>query len=203
MSGRDLADVRRLVGVPGIVYAGSHGFDVIEPDGTAHRWGTEYLPDLDRAGSELATGLARFPGARVERKAFAIAVHYRQARPGDVPSIEEVVGAVAAAHPRLRRTSGKKVFELRPNVDWDKGRALEWLLETLALVGSDVVPIYLGDDETDEDAFSAIGDQGLGLVVRGEGDDRSTRARFSLRDTEETRAFLELLLAAEVDRGRP
>ena len=60
----------------------------------------------------------------------------------------------------------------------------------------DVLPVYVGDDETDEDAFRAVRDRGLGVVVRGEGDDRPTLARYTLRDSVETRAFVELLIDA-------
>jgi trehalose-phosphatase len=192
VSGRDLADVRKLVGVDGIAYAGSHGFDLVLPDGSSQQRGTEFLPDVEAATGQLAERLAAIPAARVERKAFGVAVHVRQVSDDLVPSVEAVVHDVAEAHQRLRRTGGKKVFELRPNVDWDKGRALQWLLEKLRL-GDDAFPIYVGDDETDEDAFRAVRERGLGIVVRGEGDDRPTVAGYALRDTDEARRFLELL----------
>jgi trehalose-phosphatase len=193
LSGRDLSDVRRMVGVEGITYAGSHGFDVSRSDGSAHQRGREFLPDLDAAARALETRLAAIPGARVERKTFAIAVHFRQVEEQRIPEVDAGVTEIAAAHPRLRRTGGKKVFELRPDIDWDKGAAVRWLLEVLGLEGTEHVPIYVGDDETDEDAFRAVRELGVGIVVRGEGDDRQTAARFALRDTEETRAFLELV----------
>jgi len=193
LSGRDLSDVRRMVGVEGITYAGSHGFDVLGSDGSARQRGREFLPDLDAAARELEQRLAAIPGARVERKTFAIAVHFRQVEAERIAEVDAGVTAIAAAHPRLRRTGGKKVFELRPDIDWDKGTAVRWLLEVLGLEGTEHVPIYVGDDETDEDAFRAVREHGVGVVVRGEGDDRETAARFALRDTEETRAFLELV----------
>ena len=170
------------------------------PDGSAHQRGTEFLPALDAAERDLRADWPRVPGARVERKTFAIAVHVRQVREELVPDVEAAVAGVAAADPRLRRTGGKKVFEIRPAVAWDKGRALLWLLDVLGL-GPDVLPVYVGDDETDEDAFRAVREQGLGVVVRGEGDDRSTLARYALRDTEEACAFLELLIDALSERG--
>jgi alpha,alpha-trehalase len=144
--------------------------------------------------------LAAVPGARIERKTFAIAVHVRQVSEELVPHVEAAVAEVAAADPRLRRTGGKKVFEIRPAVAWDKGKALVWLLDVLGL-GPDVLPVYIGDDETDEDAFRAVRERGLGVVVRGEGDDRPTLARYALRDTEEARAFVELLIDALSERG--
>lgn len=198
VSGRDLADVREMVGVEGIAYAGSHGFDIVGPDGSKHQRAVELLPELDAAERELAPRLEAVPGARVERKTLAIAVHFRQVAENRVPEVEGAVAEVAAAHPRLRRTGGKKVFELRPDVEWDKGRALRWLLEVLDLGGDDVLPIYVGDDETDEDAFRAVRDRGLGVVVRGEGDDRPTLASYALRDPGEARAFLDLVADALV-----
>jgi alpha,alpha-trehalase len=196
VSGRDLADVRRMVGVEGIAYAGSHGFDIVRPDGSPYQRGREFLPELDAAEHELAARLAPVAGARIERKTFAVAIHFRQVAESLVPAVEVAVAEVSALHPNLRRTGGKKVFELRPNVDWDKGKALLWLLDVLGLDRPEVVPIYVGDDETDEDAFDAIRMRGLGIVVRGEDDDRPSSARFALRDTDEARAFLELLLGA-------
>jgi trehalose 6-phosphate phosphatase len=193
VSGRDLADVRALVGVEGIVYAGSHGFDILGSDGRSQQRGREFRPDLDEAERELRPALEGIAGASVERKAFALTAHYRLVDPSRVPEVEAAVAAVAGRHPRLRRTGGKKVFELRPAVEWDKGKALLWLLEVLGLDDPADLPMYVGDDETDEDAFRAIREDGLGVVVRGEGDDRPTDARYALRDPVEARRFLELV----------
>jgi trehalose 6-phosphate phosphatase len=199
ISGRDLDDVRAMVGLPGIWYAGSHGFDIAGPSGERHQKAADLLPALDAAEAQLHDGVASVQGARVERKRFAIAVHYRQVDESRVPEIEEVVDRTAAVHPELRKTGGKKVFELRPAIPWDKGRALGFLLETLGLDGPDVLPIYIGDDETDEDAFRAVGDRGLAFVVRGEDDDRPTVARYSLADTADVAALLATL--AETAEG--
>ncbi|HEX6332082.1 MAG TPA: trehalose-phosphatase [Actinomycetota bacterium] len=193
VSGRDLANVRGLVGIEGIVYAGSHGFDILGGDGESQQRGREFLPDLDAAERELAPLLAGIEGARLERKAFAVTTHFRLVDPARAPEVEAAVDEVASRYPHLRRTGGKKVFELRPAVDWDKGKALLWLLEVLGLGGLEHLPVYVGDDETDEDAFRAIRDRGLGVVVRGEGDERPTDARYALRDPDEARGFLELL----------
>ncbi len=193
VSGRDLADVRALVGVDGIWYAGSHGFDLLGPDGSRHQRGREFLSDLEAAGTELGARLGQVPGVQVERKAFAVAVHVRRAEPARVPEVEAVVEEVARRHPRLRRTGGKGVLELRPGLPWDKGRALRFLLGVLGPSRPGVLPVYVGDDETDEDAFRAVAGEGLAVVVRGEGDDRPTAARYALRGPEEVPSFLELL----------
>jgi alpha,alpha-trehalase len=133
------------------------------------------------------------PGAHLERKRFALAAHFRQTPQDRVGELEEAVRRVAGNHPGLRVTGGKKIFELRPALAWDKGKALLFLLESLGLDRPDVVPLYIGDDETDEDAFGAIRDRGMGLVVRGEDDERTTAAHYVLDDADEVRTFLETL----------
>src|SRR5207244_2601674 len=135
------------------------------------------------------------PGARVERKHFSIAVHYRNVRENDVPKVERAVGEVAARHCELRRINGKKVYELLPAIDWDKGKAVIWLLETLGLESRSggIRPIYIGDDSTDEDAFRALDQRGIGILVTEQS--QPTAARYSLRDPAEVERFLRALTA--------
>lgn len=193
VSGRDLDDVRALVGVGGIFYAGSHGFDILAPDGSRHQKARGHLPALEAAEAELRPALEGIQGARLERKRFAIAVHHREVSGEATAEVEAAVDRAAAAHPELRKTGGKKVFELRPAVDWDKGKAVLWLLEVLGLDRGDAHPIYIGDDETDEDAFRAIRGRGLGIVVRGESDEQPTAARYQLGHPGEVARFLDEL----------
>jgi alpha,alpha-trehalase len=193
VSGRDRADVEPLVGLDGLIFAGSHGFDIKGPDlRMEYEGGKERLPDLAAAERELHQRIDPIAGARVERKRFAIANHYRNVAEQDVPRLEAAVREVLAAHPRLRLSHGKKVYELRPDIDWDKGRAVLWLLEALGLDGDDVLPFYLGDDVTDEDAFAALSDRGIGVIV---GDPSyKTNANYGLRNTPEVERFLEQLV---------
>lgn len=202
LSGRDLPDVCEKVGLDGIFYAGSHGLDVRGPGGVRWERGEEFLPSLDRAQEELEERLSHITGAWVERKRFAVAVHYRRARPEAASEVDRAVTEVAEAHGDLRKTGGKKIYELRPDLEWDKGQALLELLEVLGLEGDDVLPMYVGDDVTDEDAFRVLEDRGLALVVRGEDDDRHSVADYSLENPETVRRFLKLLLALEADQDR-
>ena len=190
ISGRDLADVRDLVGLDELFYAGSHGFDIQGPGGTRleHDGGLRSLNALDDAQLQLERRLADVAGAAIERKRFAIAVHYRNSADRDVPGIQRAAQEVENLHEELRLTGGKKVFELRPDLDWDKGKAAQWLLEALGLDGEDVAPIYLGDDLTDEDAFAALADRGTGIIV--DSPPHETEAAYRLRDTGEVLDFL-------------
>jgi alpha,alpha-trehalase len=197
ISGRDLDDVRALVGLSTIWYAGSHGFDIAGPGGERHQTNPEFLPAIDAAEAELRAAVTAIPAAWVERKRFAVAVHCRQVEEARIQEVEAAVDVVAKAHPELRRTAGKKVFELRPDVPWDKGAALRYLLEVIGPGVGDDFPVYIGDDLTDEDAFREVRDHGLAIVVRGEDDGRSTAARYALNDPEEVRDFLEDLIALQ------
>lgn len=200
ISGRDRADVARIVGLEGLVYAGSHGFDIAGPGLRAsYTAAEEYLSALDAAEASLRKALADVAGALVERKRFAIAVHYRLVADADTGVVDAAVEDALAVAPGLRRTGGKKIFELRPHIAWDKGRAVLWLLEALGLNGPDAVPLYLGDDETDEDAFTALGGRGIGILVAAE--QQRSAAGFTLRSPDEVRRFL-LALAAMLEEGR-
>jgi trehalose 6-phosphate phosphatase len=195
ISGRDLDDVRALVDVPGLAYAGSHGFDILLPDGRRERYGEEYLDDLARAEQQLREILRDTAGVWVEHKAFAVTVHTRQARgAAERDRAHAVVADVAGRHPRLRVTDGKEVEELRPGIAWHKGTALTRLMDMLGLDLNTHAPVYVGDDITDEDAFAVIAGAGAGIVV-AERHDRDTLAALRLDRPAETAGFLDLLVA--------
>ncbi|OBH01499.1 trehalose-phosphatase [Mycobacterium sp. E3247] len=183
LSGRDLADVTKRVGVPGIWYAGSHGFELTAPDGAHHQndEAATAVPVLEHAAAQLQERLGSIPGVVVEHKRFGVAVHYRNAARDRVG---EAAAAVRAAGRRdgLRVTTGREVIELRPDLDWDKGKTLRWVLSHLTEAESGALtPVYLGDDITDEDAFDAVRDGGVPILVRHYDDgDRATAARFAL-----------------------
>lgn len=195
VSGRERTDVARMVGLDNLIYVGSHGFDIAGPDGLhkEHERAPELVPVLDRAEQRVRTDLADVAGALVERKRFAIAAHYRSVAPQDAARVERAVDAAVAEAPQLlRKTGGKMLFELRPNVDWDKGRAVGWLLAHLGLDRPDIVPLYIGDDETDEDAFAVMHRYGgLGILVSP--DAQRTSADYRLDDPAAVGRFLRRL----------
>lgn len=191
VSGRDLADLKKKVALEGIFYAGSHGFDMEMADGSPveFREAAPFLPLLDRAEALLRERLSALRGTHVERKRYAVAVHYRETAEGDVPVVDETVEGVLGEAGPLRRTGGKKIIELRPDLDWDKGKAVCFLLDSLFNDRTAALPLYLGDDLTDEDAFRAIKGRGIGIVVRDE--PRPTLADYALESTDEVMVFLK------------
>ncbi len=195
VSGRDLANVRSLVGLDELYYAGSHGFHIAGPGGVRmeQEAAGSLLAELDDAERRLRRELEGLEGVRIERKRFALAVHFREAAEGMEREVEAIVERTRRMHPGLRMRGGKKIFELQPDVPWDKGRAVLWLLDRLGLAGPDVLPAYSGDDATDEDAFAALA--GRGLTVRVGAPEEPTRAVYVLRDVAELERFLRILEA--------
>lgn len=195
ISGRDLGDLRAKVDIPGIGYAGSHGFDILAPDGKPLEGidADRFIPALDRAQAAIEAAVAGIEGHQIERKKYSCAVHYRNVAPDAVGRIDSAVDDALAGEPELRRFDGKKVIEIQPDIDWHKGKAVEALTAALALDRDEFVPVFVGDDTTDEDAFRDISGHGLGVVVGDEA--RETAADLVVRDPDDVRRLLELLAA--------
>ncbi len=195
VSGRARTDVESLVGIEGLVYAGCHGFDIAGPGlvPPRHAEAERVRGALSAVAQALRERLGSVEGARVEDKVYAVAVHFRLVLPEQEDEVLAAVAGCAARHPELRLAGGKKVLEVRPSAEWDKGRAVLWLLRSLELDRPEVVPVYVGDDLTDEDAFAALEGRGVGVVVGS--DSRPTRARYALADPGEVLVFLETLRA--------
>ncbi len=196
VSGRDRANVEDRVGLEGLIYAGSHGFDIAVPGGGGLEVCAEYRDALEKISQRLGRALMGLDGALIETKRCALAVHYRQVAGKDVHRIKDAVSAAVAGNTSLRLTTGKKVYEILPAIDWNKGKAVRWILENMARKGAVPVPVYIGDDKTDEDAFAEIIHTGAGLVVMEDGDaDRLSSASFRLRGTDDVARILRFLAA--------
>ncbi len=208
VSGRDRHVVQQLMGLENLIVAGSHGFDIWSPSGGAIQRleGTEFDPLIAEVTAQLRSGLGSVRGALIEPKRSSVAVHYRLVEEPERARVKAIVERTLADHPQaLKLTPGKMVFELQPKIDWDKGKAVLHLLEALGLDGDDVVPLYIGDDVTDEDAFAAIADRGLGILVADRDDpdqsERSTAASYVLRHPREVQQLLDLLAGLEEQGG--
>jgi len=200
VSGRDRPVVQELMGINNLVVAGSHGFDIWSPEsGTIEHEAASGFEDLLAAvTARLEEELGPIEGTVVEPKRASVAAHYRLVAPAQRPEVQQVVERVLAEHPEdLKVTPGKMVYEVQPRLDWDKGRAVLHLIGVLGLDGDDDVPIYIGDDMTDEHAFEALSGRGIGIFV-GDAQDpevanRTTAADFRLGSIEEVEQFLDTL----------
>ncbi len=189
ISGRDLADVRALVGIDGLFYAASHGFDIAGPNVCFQLpEAVTLIPILDQAEKVLHETFDTVSDVKIERKHFSIATHYRNVQDTEQEQVKNTIIALSSQFPELQIGLGKKVVEMRPRLAWDKGRALLWLVDMLHETPTDTYCIYIGDDITDEDAFKVLGSDGSGIVVRDE--NRPTFAKYALENTIEVQSFL-------------
>ena len=157
ISGRASDDARRLVGVPGLLYIGNHGLESLAEDDARVEVRPEAQPWVRAINQTLASIQGpltdRYPGLLIERKGVTASIHLRrltEPRQAEAAIYDEIV---AAAIPKgLRVTRGKLVIELRPPLAFDKGVAIESVIRARGLLGA----LYLGDDQTDIDAFRAL-----------------------------------------------
>lgn len=191
LSGRELSDIKEKIRLPHIFYGGSHGFEIEDPIGTIYeaKSASNFLPFLENAFTELNTLFSNYQGLFIERKKYAIAIHYRSLKDSSqIQLIRNSLNNLLMKYPNLHLTLGKKIFELKPSMDWDKGKAVIFIMNKLFGNNTDVYPVYLGDDTTDEDAFKAIKDWGIGILVGSH--EQLTYADFHLTDTEEVLTFI-------------
>jgi trehalose 6-phosphate phosphatase len=193
ISGRDMADVKKHVDLDNLVYAGSHGFDITGPGGMRMQYegGVKTLPSLDSAEEMIRKQLDFIDGIQIERKKFAIGVHYRNVDQKDIGTIKQTVDKILKNYNDLQKSEGKKIIEFQPKIEWHKGKAVLWLLKQLDIKLSDVLPIYIGDDLTDENAFRAISKEGIGILVGKHG--KETAAKYQLNNVKEVQQFLNNL----------
>lgn len=189
VSGRDLKFIKKQVGLEELFYAGSHGFEIEGPDNYHYEVeeAGEILSEMDDAEKALHKKLDPVKGVEIERKKYAIAIHYRKVKEQDLGQMNNAVDELVKGYDQLRRTEGKKIIELKPDMDWDKGKAVQVLEKKLLGETSSPLVFYLGDDVTDEDAFRAL-NNGYGIMV-GEAEHK-TYADYYLNDVEEVKQFL-------------
>src|SRR5437588_765198 len=208
VSGRDRKVVQRLMGLDNLIVAGDHGFDIWSPTGGAiqRAEGASFAGLMREVEAKLRAELANIPGALVEPKKRSLAVHFRLVPQEQRSRVKEIVDAAMGEHPELKVMPGKMVFEIQPRLDWDKGKAVLYLLKALDLDRDDVVSVYLGDDITDEDAFQALAGRGIGILVGSAGDPetagRITAAHYVLNTMGEVEQFLNRLAALDSAQGK-
>lgn len=194
ISGRGLADVRARVQLDRLSYAGNHGFELaiagqpvrLHPDAEAG------AQSIRSAAQVLQHETARWDCVVFEDKGATLTVHYRRCDATDGERLRHRIHELMERFPELEARLGKSVVEIRPASPWGKGKAVNWLLAELGLKRSHVLPIFIGDDVTDEDAFEELADNGIGIRVGAP--DEPTAARYRLADTDEVQRLLEAMV---------
>jgi trehalose 6-phosphate phosphatase len=200
ISGRALNDLKEKVDLDGIIYAGNHGFEIEGPGiSFVNPLVDEIRPLFRILRRILVLTFSSIKGVFIEDKGITLSVHYRQVEDYQAADVEHLVKKVLDS-PMSRGlfniTKGKKVFDFRPAINWDKGKAIKLIMKRYGKGGrhSGLLVIYLGDDRTDEDGFQVIEKYGNGLSVFVGETPTNTSARYQLSSTDEVRYFLMKLL---------
>jgi alpha,alpha-trehalose-phosphate synthase [UDP-forming]/trehalose-phosphatase len=201
VSGRSLSDIRRRVGIEGLVYAGNHGLEMAGPGWTwTHPAALKAQEAVAACCRRLWRMLHGVPGAWVEDKGLTATVHFRLTPHRFVDRVSVAVREDIARLPvgTLAVHPGKHVLEIRPDVSWNKGTAARWILNRVLgpSAAEQVSVIYAGDDRTDEDVFEALPDPAVTIKVGAHV--LPTAARYSLRGANEVSRFIDLLATQAV-----
>lgn len=203
ISGRSLRDIKKKIGLKGAIYSGNHGLEI---EGPKLKFETpvsaRYKKILEQLKSELDRKIAKVKGAFLEDKGLSLALHFRLVDRDEVSFVRTAFHEAVILHlvkNRIKIKEGKKVLEVRPLLEWDKGKVVLWLLSREKFMRFDTFPVYIGDDATDEDAFGALKRTGLTIFV---GRPKRSLAQYYLKDTGEVHEFLTKVLRMQEARSR-
>ena len=189
VSGRGLKDLMKLAGLKGIYYAGNHGLEIKSPKKLfIHPSSKKYRPYIKKIESTLRRGVSGIKGAIVEDKGICLSLHYRLVAAKDIPKLRSIFKDICAPYiksGRIKVTTGKKIFEIRPPVPWHKGKAVKMIEKITRKKGG--LKVFIGDDLTDEDAFKALKKTDFPIrVVRK----KSSNARYYLKNPGEVERLI-------------
>jgi trehalose-phosphatase len=199
ISGRSIEDIKHLVKIKDIYYSGNHGLEI---DGPALEYrnpaafsAKKLIGDLS---ARLSVAVSDIAGAVVQNKGFTLSVHYRLVKPGDEAAVAQAVKRITlplVETGEIRVFGQKKVWEVRPPFDWDKGKAVMLIRREIGaeLKLSGLLTVFLGDDTTDEDVFKVLRRPDGWSIYVGE-ENRESAAEYYLKSTEEVASFLRKLL---------
>jgi len=199
ISGRAKEDLKRKVGLDGVIYAGNHGFEIEGPGiNFVNPVVSEVRPLFGTIKQILFSNLEVIKGVTIEDKGITLSIHYRQVDAGKTKDVKTMIESginCVSSRGLIKVISGKKVYEVKPAVNWDKGKAIRLIIKNVGKGGrkSGLLPIYLGDDISDEDAFQTIEKYGRGITVHVGEPHSISLARYFLRSPDEVYSFLTRL----------
>lgn len=184
VSGRSLDDIDRLFDPLRLCASAGHGSERRDASGCVER-PLPRVQELDGARQELAEFVRRHPGLLLEDKRYALAVHFRRAPHLSADVQAELKRVCERLGPRYALQPGKCVFELRP-AEWTKGRSIEAFMQQAPFTGR--VPIFVGDDVSDESGFAAVNQAG-GISIRV-GQEHTTLAQYRMHGVRDVLGWL-------------
>ncbi|XVH32620.1 trehalose-phosphatase [Haloferacaceae archaeon DSL9] len=199
ISGRGVLDVKERVGIGDITYSGNHGLELVRNgDRLVHQDAEAVQPTIRTICERLSTRFAGVDGCLVENKGVTATIHYRAVADDVAPDIGAAVQSTVDDHApdRVETAPGKQSIEIRPSVPWNKGRIARLLADER---DGDWLPIYLGDDTTDESVFREFTDDGVCIHV---GDDE-TAADYRIRNPTDAEVFFRWLVTTGLEAVGP
>ena len=188
VSGRTLADVRERTGLKNVIYVGNHGLEIESESARFREPKAEALRrELRSLSLQLKLALSETDGLEIEDKGLTLSVHYRRVTEHLQDWVRSVTFSIVGRSRSFTCREGKMVLEVRPQISWNKGYAVKWILREI--LPFDSLPIYIGDDATDEDAFAAIPE---GITIRV-GEPGGSQAQYYLADVAAVGSFLQWL----------
>lgn len=201
VSGRAIRDVKSKAGLKNVVYVGNHGLEI---EGPRLNFCTPVLPGykatLERIKEELSGKISAIKGVFIEDKGLSLSLHFRSVNENKRALVKTIFHEIVILYKIkgiIKTKPGKMVLEVRPPVDWDKGKVVMWLLarQQFASGIKQVLPLYIGDDLTDEDAFKVLKNKGITIFV---GEPKVSHARYYLKNVNEVAEFLKVILKMQV-----
>lgn len=199
ITGRKRETIQKFVPLKGLSFGCSHGVDIFGPSIKPFCAAKDFLHLLKGTLASLLEVTKKVPGAHVEDNEFSLTVHYRMVKEEDrAPLLVSVNALIDEANSsgdnKLFMGFGNNVWEIKPDNQWNKGSAVQYVMQTL---GKEAVPIFIGDDLTDENGFRAVKEfNGIGIIVFnpakhiGDQQPRDTQASIRLDDPDEVGQFL-------------
>ncbi|MDD4183109.1 MAG: trehalose-phosphatase [Candidatus Omnitrophica bacterium] len=203
ISGRALPDIKSKISLSNIIYSGNHGLEISGPKIKFKMFvPKESRKTIGDVRRQLKRKFSSINGVIIEDKGFGVALHFRQVYKRQIPSVKAIFNRITGPYlsgNKIMIKPGKMVFDVRPAISWDKGKAVLMLLKLKKrLCGKKtILPVYIGDDKTDEDAFSALKSKGITVFV---GKKKKTNAKYYLNNTGEVLKFLRFIL--DVKKGK-
>ena len=197
ISGRALKDIKQKIGLKNIIYVGNHGAEI---EGPKIKFKSPISPRcraiLEHIKSDLTKNLASIKGTILEDKGLSLSLHYRIVDKKQIPQVKTILHEATIVYivrNKIKIKSGKMVFEIRLPLEWNKGKVVLWLLarQKFILTDKTLIPIYIGDDTTDEDAFKVLRDKGITIFV---GKHKKSYAKYYVKNTQEVSKFLKHIL---------
>lgn len=200
ISGRTINDIRKLVGLRNIYYVGNHGFEIYQPGhGILRQYSPVIRQQARKLNRHLVRNLSHIHGVLIENKGITLSIHYRNTHRNLVPAVQKMAQQTKRfITPEWRLSYGKKVIEIKPSFKKiNKGTTFKLVLREIS--NQNTLPVYIGDDKTDEDVFRVLRKKGISIYV-GPRANKSC-ARFYLRDVSDVKRFLKRIME-ETKNGR-